>query len=95
MFRWISAPPGLMLLVAIAAPACMLACELKITNPAVPIKMFKNSRLTFAFIGKKFVKRFRPFGILAMVAAMGATGLLCCVKFTGTAATGKCACWIR
>lgn len=41
------------------------------------------------FIGKKFVKRFRPFGILSMVAAMIATGLLYCLKFTGTAAAGN------
>jgi len=41
------------------------------------------------YIGKKFVKRFRTFGILSMVAAMVATGMLYCLKFTGTAAAGN------
>jgi hypothetical protein len=43
------------------------------------------------YIGKKFAKRFRPFGILSMVAAMAATGLLFCLRFTGTAAEGNVA----
>ncbi len=38
------------------------------------------------YIGKKFTRRFRPFGIAAMAAAMVATGLLYCLKFSGTAA---------
>ncbi len=41
------------------------------------------------YIGKKFAKRFRVFGIAAMAAAMVATGLLYCLKFTGTAAANN------
>ncbi len=43
------------------------------------------------YIGKKFTKRFRTFGIAAMAAAMVATGLLYCLKFTGTAAANNIA----
>lgn len=144
MFDWFSVPSLVMLAIAVVFLAVMFNREMKIDNPAVPIRMFKNSRLTFAFIGaivasafstcsssygimwirlnystfpgatlfngtaslpqqvvmvilgmflgafigQKFVKRFRTFGILAMVAAMAATGLLFCLKFTGTAANG-------
>jgi hypothetical protein len=41
-----------------------------------------------AYIAKAFQKRFRPFGIMAMLAAMLATGILYCLKFTGTLAGG-------
>lgn len=41
------------------------------------------------FVAAKFAKRFRRFGILAMVATMTATGLLFCLQFTGTAAGGN------
>lgn len=144
MFNWFSLPSGLLMVVAAASLLCMIRRELRIDNPAVPVKMFKNKRLTFAFIGAlvaaaystcsgsycvmwirmnfggfpgttffngtatmaqqivilvlgfflgafiaaKFVKRFRVFGILSMAAAMLATGLLFCLKFTGTAAGG-------
>ncbi|MCD8152212.1 MAG: MFS transporter [Clostridiales bacterium] len=144
MFAWASAISLVLLAVTIICIAWMIRRELSISNPAVPIKMFRNKRLTFAFIGslvaaaystcsgsycvmwirmnfsefpattlfngtattaqqivililgfflgayigKKFVKRFRVFGILSMVAAMAATGILYCLKFTGTAAGG-------
>lgn len=144
MFAWASAPSVILAVVALVALIWMGNRELKIANPAVPIKMFKNKRLTYAFIGAlvaaaystcsasysimwirmnysafpgstlfngtatmpqqvvililgfflgayiagKFVKRFRTFGILSMAAAMVATGLLYCLKFTGTAAGG-------
>lgn len=142
MFTWLSMPSGILMVLAVVSLICMVRRELKVANPIVPIKMFKNKRLTFAFIGAlvtaayatcsssycvmwirmnfggfagttffngtatlaqqivililgfflgafiaaKFVKRFRTFGILAMVAAMIATGMLYCLKFTGTAA---------
>lgn len=41
------------------------------------------------YIGAQFTKRFRPFGIASMITAMIATGLLYCLKFTGTAAAGN------
>ncbi len=37
------------------------------------------------YISKRFTKRFRPFGIAAMVTAMTATAMLYCLRFTGTA----------
>lgn len=144
MFQWISTPSIVMLVVALVALVWVFKREMSIPNPAVPLKMFKNKRLTYTFIGalvaaaystcsgsycvmwirtnfggfpattffngtatmaqqivilvlglflgayvaKKFVKRFRPFGIASMFAAMVATGLLYCLKFTGTAAGG-------
>lgn len=144
MFPWFSIPSIALAAIAVIALVWMCRRELSIGNPAVPIKMFKNSRMTFAFIGsmaaaaysnasvtygvmwtrlnfgglpgttffngtatmaqsivililgfflggyigKKFAKRFRTFGILAMLAAMIATGMLFCLKFTGTAAGG-------
>lgn len=144
-FKWLSAPSIVMILVAVVMLAVLFKRESSINNPAVPIRMFKNKRLTFAFIGaivaaaystcsasysimwirlnysafpgatlfngtaslpqqvvivilglflgayigKKFAKRFRTFGILAMLAAMAATGILFCLKFTGTTAEGN------
>lgn len=144
MFAWASIPSAVLAVVAAVALIWMVKRELTIANPIVPIKMFKNQRLTYAFIGAmvvsaystcsasycvmwirmnfsgfpastffngtaslaqqivvlilgfflgsyiaaKFVKRFRTFGILAMVAAMIATGMMYCLKFTGTAAGG-------
>lgn len=144
MFSWGSVPSIVLVVVALLALIWMFRREMKIDNPAVPIKMFRNKRLTYAFIGAlvaaaystcsasysvmwirsnfggfpgttffngtatmaqqivililgfflgafiaaKFVKRFRLFGILSMAAAMVATGLLYCLKFTGTAAGG-------
>ncbi len=41
------------------------------------------------YIGAKFVKRFRIFGIASMMAAILATGMLYCLKYTGTAADGN------
>jgi MFS family permease len=147
MFQWASVPSLIMLIVAVVALVWLFKRETTIAAPAVPLKMFKNKRLTYAFlcaivasafstcsssysimwiranyssfpgsttfngtaslpqqvvmvilglflggyIGKKFAKRFRPFGILSMVAAMAATGLLFCLRFTGTAAEGNVA----
>lgn len=144
-FDWLSAPSIVMIIVAVITLALLFKRESSIANPAVPIKMFKNKRLAFAFIGaivaaaystcsasysimwirinyssfpgstifngtaslpqqvvivilglflggfigKKFAKRFRPFGILAMLAAMAATGILFCLQFAGTAAEGN------
>ena len=144
-FDWLSAPSIIMIAVAVVMLGVLFKRESSIANPAVPIKMFKNKRLTYAFIGaivaaaystcsasysimwirinyssfpgatlfngtaslpqqvvivmlglflgayigKKFVTRFRPFGILSMLAAMIATGILFCLQFTGTAAEGN------
>ena len=144
-FDWLSAPSIVMIAVAVVMLGVLFKRESSIANPAVPIKMFKNKRLTYAFIGaivaaaystcsasysimwirinyssfpgatlfngtaslpqqvvivmlglflgayigKKFVTRFRPFGILSMLAAMIATGILFCLQFTGTAAEGN------
>ncbi|MBQ1465246.1 MAG: MFS transporter [Eubacteriaceae bacterium] len=144
MFAWGSVPCLALAAVAIICIAVMIKRELTIANPAVPLKMFKNDRLTYAFIcaavasaystcsasycamwirtnfqglpasvfftgtgtlaqglvtfilglflgayvGKKFAIRFRTFGIMSMVTAMIATGLLYCLKFTGTVAGG-------
>lgn len=144
MFQWLSAASIIMLALTLVCLIWMIRRELTIDNPAVPIRMFRNKRLTYAFIGslvaaaystcsgsycvmwirmnfggfpgttffngtatmaqqivililgffvgayvgRKFVKRFRIFGILSMAAAMVATGLLYCLKFTGTAAGG-------
>ena len=141
MFTWLSLPSLIMAAIAAITLILMLRRELTIENPAVPIKMFKNSRLTYAFIGsivaaafstcsatysvmwirmnfgglpastffngtatlaqniiililgfflggfigKRFTKRFRTFGIFAMFAAMVATGVLFCLQYTGTA----------
>jgi len=145
MFAWISAPSAVMAVIAAVTLTLMIRRELTVSNPIVPIKMFKNPRLTYAFIGavvvsaystcsasycvmwirmnfggfagttffngtaslaqqvvvlilgfflggyiaSKFARRFRTFGILAMVAAMVATGMMYCLKFTGTAAGGN------
>ena len=145
MFAWLSAPSAVLAVIAAVALTLMIRRELTISNPIVPIKMFKNPRLTYAFIGavvvsaystcsasycvmwirmnfggfagttffngtaslaqqivvlilgfflggyiaSKFARRFRTFGILAMVAAMVATGMMYCLKFTGTAAGGN------
>ena len=123
----------------------MIKRETTIANPAVPVQMFKNKRLTSAFIcamvgsaygacaasyslmwirlnyggfgassffngtatmpqqimilllgtflapyiSKKFIKRFRPFGILSMVTALIALTILFCLQFTGTAKNGN------
>lgn len=144
MFHWVSVPSIAMALAMVVCLGVLIRRELTIDNPAVPIRMFRNKRLTYAFIGgmistiyatcsasycvmwirsnfqglpastlfngtatmaqqivifvlglflgsyisKRFVKRFRPFGILANVAAVIATAILYCLKFTGTAANG-------
>ena len=140
-FPWLSVPSVLMALISLGSIVWMIRRESTIDNPAVPVLMFKNPRLTYAFIGalvlaafatcsgsycvmwirmnyqalpgatlfngtatmaqniaifilgfflggyigRKFAKRFRPFGIAAMVACMLATAILYCLKFTGTA----------
>lgn len=38
------------------------------------------------YVGRKFTKRFRPFGIAAMIVALIATLILCYLRFTGSAA---------
>ncbi len=144
-FAWLSAPSACMAAVSIGSIIWMVRRETRIDNPAVPVRMFKNPRLTFAFIGAlvlaafatcsgsycvmwirmnyqalpgatffngtatmaqniaifilglflggyigaKFAKRFRTFGIAAMLACMAATAILYCLKFTGTAAEGN------
>ncbi len=144
MFAWTSVPSIIMLIVTVVALFLMFRRETTIANPAVPVKMFKNKRLSFAFIGslvaaaystcsgsycvmwirsnfqgfpmstffngtatmaqqivililgfflgayvsKKFAVRFRTMGIASMAAAMLATGLLFCLKFTGSAKGG-------
>ena len=141
-FTWFSLPSLLMAVLSVGSLVWMIRRESTISNPAVPVLMFKNSRLTYAFIGalvlaafatcsgsycvmwirmnyqslpgatffngtatlaqnivifilglflgayigKKFAKRFRGFGIAAMAACMLATAILYCLKFTGTAA---------
>lgn len=142
MFAWVSLPSLALLALAVVCLGWMARRELTIAAPAVPLKMFANKRLTFAFIGSvvfsayatctttyivmwvrmnyshlpggtifngtynmaqqivililglflggyigaKFVKRFRPFGIAALAVALAGTIILCCLKFTGTAA---------
>lgn len=145
MFTWGSVPSLILGAVGIVSLVLMVKQELKVENPAVPIRMFRNPRMTYAFIGgltsaayatcsgayctmwirmnfsqtagatfyngtatmaqqivifvlglflggyvaKKFVRRFRIFGIASMAAAVLATGMLYCLKFTGTAAAGN------
>lgn len=145
MFAWLSVPSIILAVVSIGSIIWMLKRESSIQNPAVPVLMFKNARLTYAFIGalvlsayatcsgsycvmwirmnyqsfpaaaffngtaamaqniaifilglflggyigRKFAKRFRGFGIAAMAACMLATAILYCLKFTGTAAEGN------
>lgn len=142
MFAWVSAPSSIMLILAVVSLGWTIRRETTIAAPAIPLKMFKNKRLAYAFIatmvvaayatctttycvmwvrmnysalpgatifngtynmaqqivililgtflggfiGQRFVKRFRKFGIAAMVVALIATLLLCCLAFTGTAA---------
>lgn len=142
MFTWTSAISIILMIVSIGGIFMLVKTELKKDNAIVPVKMFKNKRLTYAFIGaivatsystcsggfcimwirlnfaglplttlfngtstlmqqlvifilglflggyisKKFAKRFRPFGIMAMISAMVACGILYCLKYTGTAA---------
>lgn len=149
MIEWISAPAFILLALAVICLAWMIRRELTIKNPAVPIRMFKNKRLVFAFIGsvvfsayatctttyivmwvnmnyaalplgtlysgtynmaqqlvililgtflgayigKRYVHRFRKFGIAAMLVALAATLILCCLKFTGTAAENNLVFW--
>lgn len=50
MFSWLSLPSGLMVILSVASLMLMLRRELTITNPAVPLRMFRNKRLTFAFV---------------------------------------------
>lgn len=145
VFAWGSLP-SLAMAAAAAISLCLLVFrELRISNPAVPVAMFQNRRLTTAlicamaasaysacaaaystmwirlnymsfpgatqlvgtaalpqhitivvlgfflggFVARNFRKRFRPVGIASMVCAMAATGLLYCLKFTGTAAEGN------
>lgn len=144
MFQWTSLPSILLLFLGGAAMFLAIRRETTIPNPAVPVKMFRNKRLTYAFIcamvasayascsasysamwirlnyiafpsgslfagtatlpqqvvilvlglflgawvGRKFVTRFRIVGVASMVAAMLATAILFCLRFTGTAAGG-------
>ena len=141
MFPWLSLPSGLLLALGVIGLFLAIRRETTIENPAVPLKMFRNKRLTYAFIcamvasayascsasysamwirlnyitfpsgslfagtatlpqqvvilvlgmfigawvGKKFVKRFRVVGVASMAAAMLATAILFCLRFTGTA----------
>lgn len=145
MFAWVSAPSLILLVLTVFCLVWMIRRELSIDAPAIPIKMFSNKRLTYAFIcslvfsayatcsttyivmwvrmnyshlpggvifngtynmaqqvvililgmfmggyiGAKFAKRFRPFGIAAMLVALAGTVLLCCLRFTGTAEAGN------
>lgn len=147
MFTWVSAPSIVLVVVAVVSLAIVIRREIKIKNPAIPLRMFKNKRLTYAFIGvmsntvystcvasytimwvmynygsfpgatlfngtasimnhimglilglflgtyigKKFIKRFRSFAILGSLAAIVATGMLFCLRYTGTAAEGNIA----
>ncbi|MBR6801976.1 MAG: hypothetical protein IKM61_09520 [Eubacteriaceae bacterium] len=50
MFAWGSAPCLILAAVAIASIVTMIRRSLTIAKPAVPIKMFKNKRLTYSFI---------------------------------------------
>ena len=50
MFQWLSAPSIILVIVGIAALAFCLRRELKISNPAIPLRMFRNKRLTYSFI---------------------------------------------
>lgn len=52
MFNWISVPSLIILVIAIICLVAMVNRERKIANPAVPINMFKNPRLTSTFIGQ-------------------------------------------
>lgn len=144
MIPWISVPSIALVLATVVSMAILIRRELTIAAPAIPLKMFKNKRLTSAFIcsmafsayatctttyivmwvsmnyatlpggtffsgtynmaqqlvililgfflggyiGRKFTKRFRPFAVAAMIVALAATLILCCLKFTGTAAGG-------
>lgn len=145
MFQWASAPSLILMAAAVVSLVVVIRRELTIDNPAIPLRMFKNRRLTHAFlgsmcssvfstcvasytimwvmynfsafpgavlfngtasimshivnlvlglflggyVGKQFVKRFRPFGIAAAIASIIATGMLFCLRFTGTAAAGN------
>lgn len=145
MFQWASAPSLILMAAAVVSLVVVIRRELTIDNPAIPLRMFKNRRLTHAFlgsmcssvfstcvasytimwvmynfsafpgavlfngtasimshivnlvlglflggyVGKKFVMRFRPFGIAAAIASIIATGMLFCLRFTGTAAAGN------
>lgn len=145
MFAWGSVPSLVLAVVTVVVFILMVKRETTIAAPAVPLKMFKNPRLTYAFIGslvasayatcsgsycvmwiranyqglststffngtgtmaqqvvifilglfiggyigKKFTRRFRVFGILSMGCVIVACGILYCLKFTGTAAGGN------
>lgn len=51
MFAWTSAPSIICLVVGAVCMVLSIRREITIANPAVPFRMFKNKRLTFAFIG--------------------------------------------
>jgi MFS family permease len=51
MFAWVSVPCLGLAVIMVVAFVLMFKRETSIENPAVPLKMFKNSRLTYAFIG--------------------------------------------
>ena len=145
MFQWLSAPSIILVIVAVAALAFCIHREIKITTPAIPLRMFKNKRLTYSFIGamcasvyftcvasytimwvmynfstfpgatlyngtaslmnhivglilglflggyigKMFIKRFRPFALLGNLSFIIASAILFCLRFTGTAAQGN------
>lgn len=145
MFTWLSVPSAILVVVAAVALIVVIRRELKIQSPAIPLRMFRNKRLTVAFLsamcssvystcvatytimwvmynygafpgstlyngtasimnhivglilglflggflGKKFALRFRPAAILASIAAIVATGMLFCLRYTGTAAAGN------
>lgn len=145
MFTWLSVPSIILIVVAVIGIIVVIRREITIANPSIPLKMLKNKRLAYAFIGqaclsaystcvatytimwvmynygafpgatlyngtasimtyivqlilglfigayigKKFVQRFRPFALLGVVAAIVATAMLFCLRFTGTAAEGN------
>lgn len=147
MFSWLSIPSLCLFVLTAGSLGLLIKRESIIDSPAVPIKMFKNSRLAYAFIGsliaaaystcsgyycvmwirtnyqglpastffngtgtmaqqlvifilglflgayigKRFTRRFRVFGILSMVAVIAACAILYCLKFTGTAADNNVA----
>lgn len=51
MFQWLSASSIIMLALTLVCLIWMIRRELTIDNPAVPIRMFRNKRLIYAFIG--------------------------------------------
>lgn len=55
MFQWFSAPSAILFVLAVGGLVWVISRELKIEMPAIPLKMFSNKRLVFAFIGSMVV----------------------------------------